>query len=139
MRTAILGRLVGGLLMVILSLVAWRTSSDHRSTILLLLAAWSACGVGMVRFLLASRRQVKREKLSIEEARILRRSVERQHEAVGQIRALPRPHLHLLILPQADGPTAVDDLVLRRVGSLMSSPSSRIMICPVSKSVCKCR
>jgi hypothetical protein len=39
MRTAILGRLVGGILMVILSLVVWRTSGEHTSTILLLLAA----------------------------------------------------------------------------------------------------
>jgi hypothetical protein len=60
MRTAILGRLIGGLLMVVLSLVAWRTSGNHLSTILLLLAAWLAYGVGVARFLLAARRQVKR-------------------------------------------------------------------------------
>ena len=60
MRTAIIARLVGGVLMLILSIVAWRSSGDHRTTTLILIAAWSVYGVGAVRFLLALRRQVKR-------------------------------------------------------------------------------
>ena len=60
MRTAIMARLVGGILMVILSIVAWRSSGDHRTTTLLLIAAWLVYGVGVVRFLLTLRRQAKR-------------------------------------------------------------------------------
>ena len=60
MRTAILARLFGGLLLLILSIVAWRTSGDHRTTTILLIAAWSAYGVAVTRFLLTLRRHVKR-------------------------------------------------------------------------------
>jgi hypothetical protein len=60
MRTAILARLVGAAVLVILTIIAWRTSGEHVSTIILLIAAWLAYGVGVARFLLASRRRVKR-------------------------------------------------------------------------------
>lgn len=60
MRTTILARLVGGVLLLLLSVVAWRSTGDYRSTTILLIAAWSAYGVAVTRFLLTRRRTVKR-------------------------------------------------------------------------------